>query len=183
MSIEDEITMGTNLFDAESSAILGKLSRMNPRSSYSGTLDKIEVFYHGDKADMTPSIKALADRSDKAMVESCKARGETPYTGRVSGDYRVKGKNLLLDTAEIKFYITVENDTSAGDKFVFANQLKTTAGQIFNHNVFTEDGLKIEAKFGGRSAIKRIVNSYAIEGTTTMLLMLEEKDIVDMYFK
>lgn len=115
MSIEDEATAGTGMFDAESAALLDRLSRMNPRSSYNGTLDKIEVFYHGEKSDMSPSLKALADKSDKHLVEVAKAAGETPVTGRVSGDYRVKGNNLQLDTAEVKFYITVTNGTTAGD--------------------------------------------------------------------
>jgi hypothetical protein len=59
---------------------------MNPRSGYTGTLDKIEVFYHGEKSDMTPSLKALADKSDKLLVDNAKAAGEPVVTGRGAGE-------------------------------------------------------------------------------------------------
>jgi hypothetical protein len=164
-----------------SAAILGRLSRMNPRSGYTGTLDKIEVFYHGEKSDMTPSLKALADKSDKLLVDSAKAAEEPVVTGRVSGDYRVKGKNLQLDSAEIKFYITVTNSAGPGDKTVFANQLKSTVGETMGYTMHTESGIPIDAVFGGRSVIKRIVNSHGIEGSTATLLWLMDKKSVELF--
>ena len=181
MSIEDEITSGTEMFDAESSALLGKLSRMNPRSGHSGSLDKIEVFYHGDKGDMSPVLRSLADRSDKQMVDQAKQAGKPAFNGRVSSEYRVVGKPLMLDTAELRFYISVNNEMSNGDKGVFANQLKTTVGEVMDYQMHTESGIKVDARFGGRSAIKRIVNSYAIEGTTTAILQEMAKKMVEMY--
>lgn len=181
MSIEDEITAGTGMFDAESSALLGKLSRMNPRSGYSGTLDKIEVFYHGDKLDMNPSLKALVERSDKQMVDQAKQAGKPAVTGRVSSEYRVAGKPLQLDYAELRFYITVHNKMNIGDKGVFANQLKTTVGETMDYTMRTESGIPVDAMFGGRSAIKRIVNSYAIVGTTTGILQEMAKKMIEMY--
>lgn len=181
MSIEDEITAGTGMFDVESAALLGKLSRNNPRASYSGGIDKIEVFYHGEKSDMSPSIKALADRSDKNFVDSSKAAGKPVVNGRVSGDYRVAGKNLQPDHAEIKFYITVSNSMGIADKLVVANQLKSTVGKTMNYSMTTESGRKLDGVFGGRSAIKRIVNSYAIEGSTTGILMFMDEKSIELY--
>lgn len=181
MSIEDEGTVGTGMFDAESSALLGKLSRMNPRSSYSGVLDKIEVLYNGDKSEMPPSLKTLANRSDKLLIEASEAAGKPVVNGRVTGDYRVAGKNLLPNHAEVKFYITVTNPMGVGDKGVVANQLKTVVGEVFSKGIHTESGEPVDVIFGGRSAINRIVNSYAIEGTTTRLLMMMDRKIPEIY--
>lgn len=181
MSIENEITAGTNLFDSESASHLSSLSRDNPLSSYKGRLDRIEVLYNGEKSDMSPSLKALADRSDRQMVEECKATNKPVVNGRVTGDYRVAGKNLQLDTMEIKFYITVENAMGPGDKAVFGNQLKTTVGETRGYSIVTESGTEVEATFGGASCIKRIVVDYLKEGTTTRILKFADKKAVELY--
>lgn len=181
MSIEDEITSGTGTFDAESALTLNKLGRMNPRASYSGIIDKIEILYHGDRSDMTPALKALAEKSDKALIDAAKAAEKPPVNGRVSSEYRVSGKPLLLDQAEIKFYITVRNTMTNGDKAVFSNQLKSTVGETMEYKMTTESGLPVDALFGGRSAIKRIVNSYAINGTATGVLQALEQKMIELY--
>lgn len=181
MSIEDEITSGTGTFDAESALTLNKLGRMNPRAGYSGIIDKIEVFYHGDKIDMMPALKALADKSDKSLVDAANAAEKPPVNGRVSSDYRVGGKPLLLDTAEIRFYIGVRNSMSIGDKTVFANQLKSTVGETMDYTIKSESGLAVDALFGGRSVIKRIVNSCAINGTTIGVLQALEEKMIQLY--
>lgn len=115
MIIEDEITATNGAFDEESLNALKGLSNQAPRASYLGVIDKIEVFYHGDKQDMSASLKALADRSDKALSESCKSSGKPVITGEVTDDYRVGGVPLTLDKAEIKFYITISTDVGVGD--------------------------------------------------------------------
>lgn len=112
--IEDEITSG-NTFDDESLSVLKNLSRQAPKSKYRGTIDKVEVFYHGDKEDMSPSLKALADKSDRDLARFCKHTGKPVVTGSVGTDYRVSGNPLLLDTAEIRIYITVRHLQSSGD--------------------------------------------------------------------
>lgn len=179
--IEDEITAGTSMFDNKSTAMLSQLSRMNPRSGYTGTIDKIEIFYHGDKVDMDPSLKTLVDKSDKFMMDQGKQAEKPAISGQVTSEYRVAGKPLLLDTAEIRFYINTQNKMGIGDKAVFANQLKTTVGEVMDYTMQTESGITIDAIFGGRSAIKRIVNSYAIVGTTTGILQTMEETMIKMY--
>lgn len=181
MVIEEDISVGMGNFDAESLATLTALSRPAPRSSYTGTLDRIEVYYHGDKSDMHPSLKSLADRSDRLFSEQEKDMGRAPLNGRVDGDFSVKGKPLLLNQAEIRFYITVEHEMSPGDKGVFANQLKTTVGEEMEFDMKTESGIKVDAIFGGRSALKRIVNSYALIGTTTGILQTAAEHMVRIW--
>lgn len=172
MIIEDEITSGNSSFDEASLLTLKKLSNQAPRASYLGTVDKIEIFYNGDKADMSSSLKALADRSDRIMIDSCKASGKPVITGEVNSDYRVSGVPLAMDKAEIRFYITIETNTGVGDKIVTANQMKSVVGEVMDYNMTTEDGTEIDFVFGFRSVFARIVNSPTIMGTTNTLLKL-----------
>jgi hypothetical protein len=181
MVIEEDISVGMGNFDAESLATLTALSRPAPRSGYTGTLDRIEVYYHGDKSDMHPSLKTLADRSDRLFSEQERDLGRPSLNGRVDGDFSVKGKPLMLNQAEIRFYITVEHEMSPGDKGVFANQLKTTVGEEMEFDMRTESGIRVDAIFGGRSALKRIVNSYALVGTTTGILQTAADHMVRIW--
>lgn len=50
-----------------------------------------------------------------------------------------------------------------------------------DYSMRTESGIKVDARFGGRSAIKRVVNSYAIIGTTTGILQEAAKKMIEMY--
>ena len=55
MVIEDEITSGANVFTEDSLALLKKQSNQAPKAKYAGTIDHIEVYYNGDKDEMSPS--------------------------------------------------------------------------------------------------------------------------------
>ena len=181
MLIEDEISAGNTSFDDKSLELLSSLSKAAPRSGYLGQVDKIEVFYHGDKSDMSSSIKALADASDRQMLKDRKAIGEPGYTGFVTDDYRVAGTPLALGRAEVRIYITVGNGTGSGDKLVFANQLKSTIGEVMDYTMTTETGHEIEAVFGYRSNAARIVSSAMEMGTSTTLLALMDKQAIELY--
>ena len=115
MIIEDEITASSTSFDSQSLAELKKLSNQAPKAKYQGTVDKIEVFYHGSKADMSASLKSLADASDRVLADICKSTNKPIITGQVNDEYRVSGTPLGLDKAEIKFYITIETTAGVGD--------------------------------------------------------------------
>lgn len=64
---------------------------------------------------------------------------------------------------------------------MFSNQLKTTVGEVMDYSMVTESGIQVAARFGGRSALKRIVNSYAIVGTTTGNLMKLKEKMIEAY--
>lgn len=112
--VEDEITSNKN-FNEESISILKKYGNYAPMSKYFALVDKIEVFYHGSKEDMSASLKAIADKSDKVLYENCKAKNIKPITGQVDGEYRVSGTPLNLDQAEIKIYLTISTNAGVGD--------------------------------------------------------------------
>jgi hypothetical protein len=181
MIIEDEITSNTNIFDEQSLEVLKNFSKQAPKANYLGQIDKIEVFYHGAKGDMSASLKALADRSDRLLGEVCRASGKPVITGQVNDDYRVSGVPLALDKAEVKIYITVTTTAGVGDKGVFASQMKSVIGEVMDYKVHTEEGDEIDAMFGYRSIAARIVESPVIIGTTTTLLKVIAKKAVDIY--
>jgi hypothetical protein len=181
MIIEDEITATSDIFDEDSLESLKRLSNQAPKASYLGTLDKIEVFYHGDKSDMSSTLRAITDKSDKAMADTCKATGVPVINGQVMSDYRVAGVPLTLDKAEVKFYITISTPVRTGDKIVFANQLKSVVGEVMDYKMTTESGTEIEAVFGFRSIFARITTSPMIMGTTATLLKLVGNKACKLY--
>lgn len=181
MIIEDEITAGNGAFDEESLQALKRLSNQAPKASYLGTVDKIEVFYNGDKSDMSSGLRALADRSDKQMVDSCKASAKPIVNGLVNADYRVAGTPLTMDKAEVRFYITVETTSGTGDKVVAANQMKSVIGEVMDYTMTAEDGTEIEMVFGTRSIMARVVTSPFVIGTTATLLNVVAKKAAQIY--
>ena len=65
---------------------------------------------------------------------------------------------------------------------VFANQLKSTIGTVYDTPPMTEDNQEIDAVFGARSINARIVNSPYILGTTATLLDEIGKQACSLYF-
>lgn len=181
LTIEDEITSTGNHFDSDALSTLQRLAKQSPKAKVIGVVDKVEVFYHGDKEDMNSSLKALADASDKLMGQMCRSTGKPVITGQVNEDYRVAGKPLILDKAEIRIYITIRTLSQVGDKGIFASQMKSVHGEVMNYKVTTELGEEIDALFSFRSVYKRIVNSPLIMGTTNSLLKIAAKKVVQAY--
>lgn len=179
--IQDEITNESGIFDEESLKVLKKFSNFAPKSKFYGVLDKVEVYYHGSKDDMSPTIRKLVEYTDKQLIETCKALGKKPITGSVNDEYSVDARPLVLDNAEIKLYFTVEDVAGVGDKVVFGNQLKSVIGEVMHKDMTTESGQTIDAVFGFRSAAARTVNSPLIIGTTSTLLKVIAQRAVDIY--
>lgn len=182
MVIEDEITSGSGVFDAQSTTTLGRLGRNAPRAGHTGVLDRIECVYHGDKADLSPSLRKLVDASDRYRAEVCKSIGKPVITGRATSDWSVEGKPLQLDQVEVIFYITVEKTMGNADKLVFSEQLKSTVGKVETRKIVTESGRKVDAIFAGSSVIKRIVLTVVNNGSTIVLMDACEKEAVKAFF-
>lgn len=179
--IEDEVTNEAGLFDEETLATLQKLSNKAPRAKVKGIVDRIEVYYHGNKDDMSASLRYLANQSDKEFADTAKAVGKPVFSGRVTEEYRVSGTPLALDTAEIKVYITIKTMASIGDKGVFGNQMKSVFGEVMDYEMTTESGEAIDGIFGRRSITARNVLSPDIIGTSITLLNLIAKQAVNLY--
>lgn len=179
--IEDAVTADTGLFDEESLDTLRVLGSHMPSAKARGVVERIDVFYHGDKEDMSESVRALVNTSDRQLAQRLKARGRKPLTGSVDESFRVEGTPLALDTLAIRIYITGDVPMGVGDKGVFGNQLKTVIGRVMDDTTTTEDGTPIEAIFGYKSISDRIVLSPEIIGTTSTLLEVIGKQAFDIY--
>lgn len=170
--IEDAVSANNNLIDESSLDTLRVLSASTPQAKMKGKVERIEVFYHGDKEDMSASLRTLADTADKELAKRCKATGKKVVTGLVDEGFRIDGDPLTLDTAAIRIYITTDVECLVGDKTVVANQLKTVTGEVMANPVTTETGEEIHLIFGMKSAFDRIVSSPFLIGTTSTLMDL-----------
>lgn len=167
--------------DAEALAALTEWSSQTPKAKYKGTIERIECFYHGVLDDMSPSVRKLAEVSDKAMRARCKAAGEPVYTGLVDDSYRLEGEALPLDSMAINFYMTSMQPAGVGDKVVFANQLKSVIGEVIAGSYITESGVKLEGIFGQASIDDRIVDSAPRTGALTTLLKVIATKTISAY--
>lgn len=182
MIIQDEVTTEYNIFDKETLKSLQRLANASPRAKYKGVIDRIEVFYNGELKDMSASLRKLAKQSDELLAQKCMSSGKIIHNGKVSREYRVEGNPLLENTANVRIYIKTTHDAGVGDKGVFANQLKTTFGEVMNYEMRTESGEEIEAVFGFRSIFHRMVMSPMSVGSTNVLLRKTAEKAVKIYF-
>jgi hypothetical protein len=180
--IEDETLSSFGSDNTEISKSLQKLSTIAPRSKYKGKITKYEIRYNGDLEDMSPSLRKLANLLDKDTEASTKNTEDYIKDNRVTGDYRVDGKNLLPDTLELKIYMTVPLKAEVGDKGVFGAQLKSVFGEVLDYDLYTEDGQEVEAVFSFISLMARVTLSPFIMGITNVILKEQSKRIADIYF-
>lgn len=179
--IEDSVTADNQLFDEESMDVLKTMSTNAPAAKAVGKVERIEVFYHGDMEDMSESLQSIAKASDKVRVKRLKALGKKPTTGQVDGNVRIDKDPLDVDSMVIKVYITGEVTAGVGDKFVFANQMKSVCSGVMTGTNETESGVELDALFSYISINNRIVLSPEVIGTTTSLLKVMSKNVAKAY--
>lgn len=181
MIIEDEITAVNDKFSTDSLSTLKRLGNVAPRSGVRARVEKIKVFYNGDKRDMSQTLRRIADKSDNDIVEASKSSNSPVVTGRVSDEYRVNGTPLELDKAEIQIYLTVISSTGVGDKVVFGHQMKSTISEVHQGLIHTEDGQAVDSIFSYGSIARRGALSPALLGTTIVLLDAIGKQAATIY--
>lgn len=179
--IEDSVTANPGLFDEKSIETLRLVGAQTPQAKVKGEIERIEVYYHGDKADMSESLRMVANASDLAISRRNKSIGKKAFTGSVDDNYRIDGEPLMLDSLCIKFYISSDIPSGKGDKGVFGNQMKTVFGDNYRDKVLTESGIEVDAIFSYSSILNRIVNSPVLIGTTNTLLSLIGKKAAAIY--
>lgn len=180
-TIIDSDSVGGSVFDDVSRETLAKLSNYSPRAKVVGTVSKIEVFYHGDRDEMSESTRRLAFESDKRREEEAKARGQQFFSGEVDHEYRVRGNGLEPESLIINIYIDHDIPCGVGDKGVVANQMKTVFSRVMKGTNKTKSGLDIDLIFGNTSVEERMVLSPKLIGTTTILLAQLSKHLVGVY--
>lgn len=154
-----------------------------PRAKVEGTVENIEVIYNGELVDMSDSLRALAERSDRRLAAERRAIGEPVITGQVSpgSSYRVGRQMLTPGVCLVRIYITHTVGYSNGDKAVFGNQLKTVNGDIMDKPMVTESGVQVDGRFGSLAVGARIVWSAMDLGTTSRLMARVDEMVVDAY--
>ena len=176
----DDDTDFKNLSDSTVEMLQG-LASMSPKSKYEGILDRLEIKYNGELSDMSPTLRKLATRLDKRLQEESSDPGQ-PRDNQVTSKYRSEGKNLAMDTLELKVFIRVDLTAGVGDKGVFANQMKSVISSVFTGEVTTESGQKVDAYFSYRSILNRQVTSPITMGTTIRLVKHVSRQLADVYF-
>lgn len=177
----DETTDYNNLSE-NTIEMLKSLSSLAPKAKINGTIERYEIKYNGDIQDMSPTLRKLATRLDKDIYERTKGTEYEVTSNRVTSEYRVDGKNLNIDTLELKVYISVDVTQAIGDKSVFANQMKSVISDIFTSDIYTESGVKIDAMFSFAGIMDRVVTSPLTIGTTLRILKEVSKQAADIYF-
>ena len=176
-TIEDALTATSDAFTDKSLETLQAISNQVPKAKIKGRIDHIEVFYNGVLDDMSDSIKALVTAADKLRrKQSAVSPLLMADTGKVDSNLRIDGKPVELDTVVIRIYISKDVGAIGGDKFVFANQLKTTTRRVLIGKNTTQRGEPIDALFGKVSIDARIVLScYKIGTTNTLCRLIADK--------
>lgn len=169
--IQDEITSGMDLYDEADIDSLKALGSQAPKAKYSGVVERIEVYYRGDKDDMSENILKLVNQADRELGSRRKAMKKTVVTGQVDEGFKDKGNTIPLDSIAIRIFITGPEAAGVGDKIVLVNQLKSIIGKVTKEPMQAKDGTKILGRFSYTSIARRIVNSPDIVGTTTAILM------------
>ena len=176
-TIEDALTATSGAFGEDSANTLSAMAAQTPKADNKGYVDKIEVFYNGELEDMSESIRAIVKRSDRQRRAEASASGGTVAdNGRVNSTFRVDGVPVEMDSVIIRVYISKTSNAIGGDKFVFANQMKTTIRRVMTGINESEDGVPLDGIFGKKSVDNRIVLSVYKIGTGNTLCRLEAEE-------
>lgn len=180
-TIEDPETADNPLFDEAAMDTLRQLSAMTPRAKLTGTVSKIECYYHGDFEDLSDNLQELVKRTDRERKREARANGEKGFSGQVDTGFRVNGNALDPDTLAIQVYIDHDVIAGTGDKGVFGNQMKTVFSKVMQGENTTQDGTPLDAIFGNTSIEERKVHSVKMMGTTNTLLRVLSKHVAAVY--
>lgn len=169
--IEDSVSTDVGLFDDETRESLSLLSSMSPTSKVSGVVSDIEIYYRGDIEFMSPSLSKLTKSLEASRKKLAKSLDEDFIPNLVEDNVRIGGHELGTD--EVIIVVNVNHDVPAGigDKLVFGNQGKSTIGEVLSGNTRTVSGEKIDAIFGAKSFIDRIITSPFKNGLCNSYLM------------
>lgn len=182
-TIEDAVTAGSDIFDAESVNVLNILSSNSPRAKNSGVVDRVEVVYYGDTDALSDGLRKIVKKYDRKRAAEVK-RYETDdaTTGELGEVILVDGKRIVHNTVVIKILISKKVAMGTGDKAVVANQLKTTAGRVMVGTNETEDGMPVDIVFGYQSVSNRIVLSPEIAGCNGTAMKVISQRFAEIYY-
>ena len=180
--VEDKFVAQTTTFSKDRQNTLKMLSGKRNTAQVTGVVDRIEVYYNGMVDDMSESLKAIVEQSDKELAKRRKAQGKPVVTGAVNDDeMNVEGAPLLLDTMLIRVFITRSVAASSGDKGVICHQLKSEISKVYYKRTTLESKQPVDLFYGSKSLYARVVYSAFKIGTSITLLGLISQKMADIY--
>lgn len=161
---------------------LSRFGRNNPKAKFKGVIGKIEVFYYGELEDMSPNLKSFVTKHEKIRKAKSKdSDGEIFESGKMPRSAFIGGKELERNQVAVVVYMDQTLDAGIGDKIVIGSQLKSVIGDSVHPDTVTEQGDRVDIKFGALSAAKRIVRSDIIAGVTGLTLQAITKQFIKDY--
>jgi len=166
--IENEDTVGDTL---------EYLDRTTPRAKYGGTVESIEIYYHGELEDMTESLRKYVKQSDASIAQR-HPEGKA-FSGSCGDNFRVEGKQLAANTVAICIKITDAEPMGSSDKGVLGTQLKCTVTRVMTETLKAEDGTIIDLNFGQKSVENRLVYGAYLQLTMNSVLQCITKNFIN----
>lgn len=187
--IEDEVSANFDYFDESTMETLKRLGNPAPRAKHVGTVERIEVFYFGEKEDMSESVRKVADKYDAQRAKMAKLLGtENARTGQVFSPSRIDGMPLEIDMMAIRIYITHSRGMGDGDKIVVGNQKKSVVSGVYKGICRTTEPVlpggqpwDIDIQFSYRAINARIVNSAMLLGMGNILIENIQQEMLKAY--
>lgn len=181
-TLEHPVSAQLGLDDDGSYDSLRVFSNDNPKAKVVGRVAKIEVLYRGDIEDMSESLAIITNRSDRERRKlNRQLHGNKAETGEIVSGLRIGGDTLENKQAVIYVYLVTPMPTIIGDKGVFANQMKSTFGYIYDDQILTVSGKEVGAIFSNLSIANRMVTSPYIIGAMNSYLYTITKNSIGMY--
>lgn len=169
------------LFTGESREVLNELSSKNPKADYRGKIVGIEAIYCGDVEDMTESLRAIVEKSDREKSNAAKEQGKARQDGSAPAGFRVDGTIVESNTCILRVRIESVQRMGVSSKIVNGHQMKSVTGRVWETPQLTESGQEIDVFFGYQSLQNRVVNSPELIGTTNNLMVAATLDVIKTY--
>lgn len=157
--IEDPVSAVFDYDDADKFDGLERMGIKQKKAKQAGVISRIEVLYNGDIETWDDSLKAFIKKQNGSLAKEAKYKELTATTGNVGGNTSVGKSKVYLNTAVVYIYIENKINTTTADKFVVGNQMKGTVGFIYEDQIRTTDGRKVDITFSLKSLLNRMVLS------------------------
>lgn len=166
-------------------ASLKELNKDAPKIDAAGVVEKIEVFYFGQKDEMHASLRTLANASDRHRKLLATKHGQKNLSenGMVTSPVNFGGTKIEPNHVMIKVYVTKKDiPLVSGSKTVMASQLKNTVSQTFPEEIeIIGSDEKAHCYFSYNGQNNRIVLSALEQGLGNRALVLATEKVVSAY--
>lgn len=181
--VRGEVSSDGGMYGSDDLDLMTRLGAQVPTAGAVGVVSKIEVWYNGEIDDMSDSLQAIVEASEKERRRKSRRLGTKYTTGQVPRGVRVEGNALEPHQACIVVHITVAVPMGTADKLVIGNQMKSTVGEmLYGNNRTLVSGEKLDIIFGAKSPIDRVILGPFSGGSTNTMMRYLGEHAYEMYF-